>query len=273
MDRIYGIFEETNRMALYDTIGQGYGRTRPADDRIVSALIATLSLRQGSTILDVGAGTGKYSRALADLGYSVIAIEPSEVMQSQSTPHEKVKWIKAAAEEIPLADNSADGAIIMLALHHFSNRGRALQEIVRVAGAGPVVIFTFEPTVLYKFWLADYFPRLGREIRSSFSDLEDIAREVETHLSRKVNSVTFPLPRDLEDKFVSACWAMPESYLDPGVRNGISSFSLMKKEEVEAGVAQLKADLHSGNWDAKYGALRSQETYDAGYKFIVAKAG
>jgi SAM-dependent methyltransferase len=258
-------------MPLYDTIGCGYAKTRPADDRIVSMLVASLALPPGSTILDIGAGTGKYSRALADRGYSVIAIEPSEVMRAQSMPHDGVRWVTAAAEEIPLRDNSADGAFVVLALHHFLDRARALQEIMRIIGVGPLVIFTFEPSGLSRFWLADYFPILGREIRSSFSDLKDVAGEVETLVPGKVTSVAFPLPRDLKDKFAAAVWATPESYLDPEVRNGMSSFQLMRKEEVEEGVKRLKADLATGRWDASYGALRSQESYDAGYKFIISR--
>src|SRR5665213_205209 len=143
-------------MPLYDVIGQGYAKTRPADDRIVSALVAALALPSGSTVLDVGAGTGKYSRALAERGFSILAIEPSEVMRAQSTPHKRVRWVAAAAEQIPLPDESADGAFVVLALHHFSDRACAVREMIRIIGQGPLVIFTFEPSVLRRFWLADY---------------------------------------------------------------------------------------------------------------------
>jgi ubiquinone/menaquinone biosynthesis C-methylase UbiE len=258
-------------MPLYDTIGQGYAKTRPVDDRIVTALVAALALPAGATILDVGAGTGKYSQALADRGFSMIAVEPSEVMREQSLPHDGVRWVTAVAEGIPLPANSADGAFIVLALHHFSDRAQAFREITRVIEDGPLVIFTFEPSALNRFWLADYFPNLGREIRSSFSDLEDVAEEVQRLTSRKVSSVPFLLPRDLQDKFAAAAWATPENYLDPEVRNGISSFPLMRKEDVDEGLARLKADLTDGRWDAKYGALRSQDSYEAGYKFIIAR--
>lgn len=256
-------------MALYDTIGRSYAKTRLADDRIVNALVASMALPRGSTILDVGAGAGKYSRAMADCGFSVIAVEPSEVMRAQSLPHERVVWVPAAAEGIPLPDDSADGAFVVLALHHFTDRARALQEITRVIGQGPLVIFTFEPSVLRRFWLADYFPKLGHEIRSSFSELKNVASELKALTSRKARSVTFPLPRDLQDKFAAASWATPESYLDPEVRNGISSFPLMKNRDVEDGVTRLRADLETGRWDAKYGKLRSQKSCDAGYKLII----
>jgi ubiquinone/menaquinone biosynthesis C-methylase UbiE len=258
-------------MFLYDTIGVGYAKSRPADDRIVNALISAIGLPAGSTLLDVGAGTGKYARALADRGYAVIAVEPSEIMRSQSIPHPQVHMIAAAAEHIPLADGSAHGAFVVLALHHFQDRAMALREMLRVVGDGPLVIFTFEPSALGRFWLADYFPRLGREIRSSFAELDDVAKEIASLTGRTARPIPFPLPRDLEDKFAAAGWSNPETYLDDNVRNGISSFALMLVNEVSEGLSRLSAELVSGVWDRKYGSLRHQTHLDVGYRFIVAE--
>ena len=258
-------------MPLYDTIGCEYAKSRPADERIVAALNEALALHAGATVLDVGAGTGKYARAMADRGFNVLAIEPSEVMRGQSMPHPRVHTISAAAEEIPLASGVADGAFIILALHHFTNRKEAFKEILRIIGRGPCVIFSFEPSVLSQFWLADYFPRLGREIESSFSKLEDVAVEVAALTHRAVRTISFPLPPNLNDRFAAAGWAKPECYLDAQVRNGISSFSLMRPEEVTAGLARLSADLTSGLWDSRYNSLRHLSYYDAGYRFIIAE--
>ena len=119
-------------MTLYNSIGQGYNHTRQPDPRIVEQLITLLNLPKESIIADVGAGTGNYSNAIADRGYRVIAIEPSVVMQSQAQPHPQVSWLTAPAEAIPLPDNAVDGAIVMLALHHFQNIARGIKEINRI---------------------------------------------------------------------------------------------------------------------------------------------
>lgn len=145
-------------MPLYDAIGTEYSQSRPADERIVRGLCNALQLPPGSTLLDVGAGTGKYARALADCGYRVLAIEPSTVMREQSVPHPAIKMIPASAEYIPLAAGEADGAYIVLALHHFDDRRRALREILRVIGRGPLVIFSFEPSAFHVFGCRSIFP-------------------------------------------------------------------------------------------------------------------
>lgn len=255
---------------LYDSIGMGYAKSRAADYRIVGRLCDALALPSAATILDVGAGTAKYARALGDRGFNVLAIEPSEVMRAQGIPHPRVRLIGASAEDIPLATDSAHGAIVVLALHHFLDRKKALGEIIRVIGRGPLVIFGFEPTVLQRFWLAHYFPNLGREIGSSYSILSDVAEEVKALTGRMVRSDPFPLPRDLEDKFAASGWATPEIYLDSQVRSGISSFSLMSHREVEHGVRQLAEDLASGAWDRRYGRLRMEPSLDVGYRLITA---
>ena len=113
-------------MTLYNSIGQGYNHTRKPDKRIVEKIINLLDLPPGKTIADIGAGTGNYSNAIAqrlsfaeiaDKGYQVIAIEPSEVMQSQAVDHSQVQWLTASAENISLPDNSVDGVTDYSALN------------------------------------------------------------------------------------------------------------------------------------------------------------
>ena len=148
-------------MTLYNSIGAGYNNTRQPDLRIVEQLVSLLDLPPESTIADVGAGTGNYSNAIADRGHQVIAIEPSEVMQSQRKPHDRVSWLTAAAEQIPLPDNSVDGVLVMLALHHFNDLSLGIEEIARIT-KGKIVIFAFEPDKIPQFWLSDYFPLFFR---------------------------------------------------------------------------------------------------------------
>jgi ubiquinone/menaquinone biosynthesis C-methylase UbiE len=261
-----------SEMTIYNTIGHGYARTRAPDARIADQLVALLGLPVGATILDVGAGTGKYSRALAERGYSVIALEPSAVMQAQGEPHPGVRSVLGSAEAIPLPDDSVDGVIVVLAVHHFADRPAAFREMVRVVGDGPVVLFTFDPAAFDQFWLSDYFPEIGHKFRSSKSALSHIATEVQQVTARNVRVVPFPLPPDLQDGFGAAYWARPEAYLKPEVRNGISDFALMNQCELEDGLERLEADLVSGRWDSTYGALREQDSYEVGYRWIIAEA-
>ena len=256
-------------MVLYNSIGQGYNYTRKSDRRIVETLINLLDIPPGKTIADVGAGTGNYSNAIADKGYEIIAIEPSTVMQSQAVFHSHVQWITATAEAIPLTDNSVDGAIIMLAMHHFSNIDLAISELNRIVGDGNLVIFAFEQDKIPEFWLTDYFPYFIQDTDKTFPSTEIIATKITKITQKNIEIIPFLLPKDLRDLFAAAGWCKPEIYLDAEVRQGISSFAKMSPNELETGIKKLAEDLNNGEWYQKYGEILNQESYDAGYRIIV----
>ena len=255
-------------MTLYNSIGQNYNLTRQADARIVERLINLLNLPKGSTIADVGAGTGNYSNVIAQRGYRVVAIEPSEVMRNQSQAHPHVSWLTAAAEQIPLPDNAVDGAIVMLALHHFSDIVRGISEINRIV-ASKIVIFAFEQSKIPDFWLTDYFPDFISDTLDTFPNTKEIAQTFSRITQTEVNIIPFLLPRDLKDLFAAAGWCQPEIYLKPQIRNGISTFSKMSEKNLKAGISRLATELDNGVWQQKYGNLLQQDYFDAGYRILV----
>jgi hypothetical protein len=52
------------------------------------------------------------------------------------------------------------------------------------------------------------------------------------------------------------------------VRAAISAFA--KLADVEPGLQRLAADLGSGEWDRRHGALLGQDSIDLGYRVVVA---
>ena len=255
-------------MTLYNSIGAGYNNTRQPDPRIVEQLIGLLDLPPGSAIADVGAGTGNYSNAIADRGYRVIAIEPSEVMQSQGKHHSQVSWLTAAAEQIPLPNNAVDGVLVMLALHHFNNLSLGIKEIARIARK--IVVFAFEPDKIPQFWLTDYFPHFLKDTSSALST-QELAQRISKASRQEVKTIPFLLPTDLSDLFAASGWCKPEIYLDARVRGGISTFAKMPSDEVNLGLERLAAELDSGTWLQKYGHLLKLKNYDAGYRIMFTK--
>lgn len=258
-------------MVLYNSIGQGYNRTRQADSRIVKRLVSLLDLPPGKIIADVGAGTGNYSMEIANCGYRVIAIEPSQTMQSQRQLHQDVTWVTAAAESIPLENNAVDGVVVMLALHHFHNIDAGIREINRICDTGKIVIFAFDQSKISDFWLTDYFPYFIQDTLKTFPEPQAIADKIEQITHKQVDIIPFLLPADLKDLFAAAGWCKPEIYLDDSVRKGISTFSKMPREELEQGIEKLSGDISSGVWFEKYGQIKQSSHYDAGYRIFVTK--
>ena len=257
-------------MTNYETIGKGYNKKRTADDRILKDLVNYLKLKKGSRIADIGAGTGNYSLALANLGYEMEAVEPSRVMREQTIDPDPLNWHTAKAEALPFDDNSIDGIICILALHHFSDQGKAFNEMNRVCPKGPIVIFTFDPRESDGTWFSEYFLTIWNKSFSFFLSNNDIISDLASITGRKISSSPFPLPKDLTDHFAGSGWNRPEIYLDSDFRNGMSAFANEDQNIIMADVKRLSFDLSNGVWDKKYGFLREKESYDMGYKFIYA---
>ena len=86
-------------------------------------------------VLDLGAGTGKLTSVLLDLGLDVIAVEPDDAMRALVDP--RATGLAGTAERVPLADASIDGVLVGQAWHWF-DPASAVAEVRRSCGpAGP----------------------------------------------------------------------------------------------------------------------------------------
>jgi ubiquinone/menaquinone biosynthesis C-methylase UbiE len=88
------------------------------------------------TVLELGAGTGKLTRVMVDLGHDVHATDPDAAMlKILEAEVPGVPTARAGAEEIPLGDGSVDAVIAAQAFHWF-DLDKALPEIARVIRPG-----------------------------------------------------------------------------------------------------------------------------------------
>jgi ubiquinone/menaquinone biosynthesis C-methylase UbiE len=255
---------------LYDTIGKNYSVHRSADSRIVNCLTDYLKIPLNSLIADIGAGSGNYSNALADNGYFVKAIEPSDIMKNQSVKKIKVEWINGVAENIPLADASVDAVVSIMASHHFTSLPGALAEMNRICPDGPIVWFTFDPREAQSPWIADYFPEIWADAMRIFPPVNELVNLFAEITGKRTKASVFKLPPDLDDKFLAAYWREPSLYLNEDARKAMSGFAVADPAKVECGIRKLKNDLADGSWLQKYGYILNFDEIDWGYRYIVA---
>lgn len=257
-------------MNLFDTIGETYTDTRQADERIVALLVKYLGLGHGSTIADIGAGTGNYSNALAESGFRVIAVEPSSSMQHHSQNHPRVEWREGCAENVPLPDSSVEGVVSTLAVCHFSDVEKAVAEMARITDTGPVVIFTFDRDFGRDTWMYEYFPFFW-DAFDHYPRPDKLARMLSAATGQETDIVPFPLPPDLKDNFAAAAWQNPERYLEERYRGNISSFQKADPIAVSQGIARLAEDLAKGAWKKRHEPVLDLTELDAGYRFVCTK--
>ncbi|MEO5837179.1 MAG: class I SAM-dependent methyltransferase [Acidimicrobiales bacterium] len=125
-----------------DQNASSYERGRPSyPPAAVEHLARVLNIGPGRTVVDLGAGTGKFTRLLLATGATVVAVEPQAAMRAElsaasaASSSSSVEVLDGGAESIPLPDASVDVVCAATAFHWFDHEV-AMPEIARVLRDG-----------------------------------------------------------------------------------------------------------------------------------------
>jgi SAM-dependent methyltransferase len=152
------------RVTVHHAAGVGYQRAAGVYDRsrpsyplaAVAALADALPLESGRTVVDLGAGTGKFTRLLALTGAEVLAVEPVKEMRERLAELlPGVAVTAGTAEATGLPDTCADTVVAAQSWHWFED-GAALTEVERLlrpGGALALVWNTYDTSVP---WVRDF---------------------------------------------------------------------------------------------------------------------
>ena len=147
--------------------GDAFGRTareyefgRPEwPGELLDRVVSESGISADATVLDLGAGTGKLTRALVARFARVIAVEPDDEMR---VVLEQVMGgadaLAGAGEAIPLESDSVDAVFSGEAFHWFATR-RTVTEVARVLRPGGVFVF------LWNIFEGHLEPELGEASR------------------------------------------------------------------------------------------------------------
>jgi SAM-dependent methyltransferase len=115
---------------LYERARPGY----PAD--AIDFVVESMSLLDAKLVVDLGAGTGKFTRELVARGIPTVGVEPVAGMRAtfeQQLPG--VEVLDASAESLPFGDASVSAVVAAQAFHWFATDA-AVAEIARVLRPG-----------------------------------------------------------------------------------------------------------------------------------------
>ncbi len=130
-------------MPANDLTGRRFGEASAAYERgrpeYPAEMVDWLLADSPARVVDLGAGTGKLTRALVDRAETVVAVEPDPGMRralSELLPGTSV--LAGTGEDLPLRDGYAD-AIVAGQAWHWVDPVRAVPEVARVLRPGGVL--------------------------------------------------------------------------------------------------------------------------------------
>jgi ubiquinone/menaquinone biosynthesis C-methylase UbiE len=190
-----------NSSEIYESGRPGY------TEESVFALCEHLSLTVSSSIVELGAGTGKFTRILAKKYPNVLVVEPVPAMlEKLKSILPEVRGKLGTGEDIPSQDLSADAIIIANAFHWFSTE-KAINEFKRVLknGGGLGLIWNLDG-VFTSAW--------GKIIDSWLDEIEGETPQYKTGLWRKVLEKSEFFSPLSEQHFSSSRATTPEEIID-----------------------------------------------------------
>ena len=148
---------------IFDSIAHIYDDTRKLPPEIMAGITDTLFeiLGQGSKLLEVGVGTGRFSIPLCESGLDVVGIDLSTNMLERCRGKGFDMLVKANACRMPFRDKKFDNAFMTHVLHLVDDWQCLLGEVCRVTGGSLASVVSLWPR---DDWPGDYYGRRVDEL-------------------------------------------------------------------------------------------------------------
>ena len=111
----------------------------------------SLVAQQDDSLLDIGCGTGWFTRRAAADGLVVTGLDPNAAWLDYARAHSSpaLNWVEGDARHLPFADASFDHVLSIAALCFVDDERRAVAEAVRVARRGFALGWLNRASLLY----------------------------------------------------------------------------------------------------------------------------
>ncbi len=135
-------------------------------------ILRLLDIQPGDRLLDVGCGIGYLSGLARARGAHVVGIDMSHRALVHARERVEGDFAAAGAGGLPFADNSFDKVIFADVIEHVPDDGVALEEIVRVAKAGAVIVISTPALegVFTETWLKTYLHGEDDEFQKNYRE-------------------------------------------------------------------------------------------------------
>jgi ubiquinone/menaquinone biosynthesis C-methylase UbiE len=168
----------------FGSVAEAYDRARPSYPR---EAVEWMTGRAATTVVELGAGTGKLTERLLELGHDVLATDPLDAMlQHLRARHPDLRTATASAEAVPVATRTVDTVVAAQAFHWFDAE-KALREAARMLKPEGRIALVWNERDERIPWVR----KLGRLIGNQDRDMDPTDVLVSSKLFGYVEDATF----------------------------------------------------------------------------------
>ncbi|MGW4477180.1 methyltransferase domain-containing protein [Rhodococcus triatomae] len=139
----------------FDRGGSAYALFRPEYSERLAMFLASLA-PSAALAVDVGCGNGQLTAQLAPYFDTTIGVDPSAEQIENALPHERIRYVQAPAENLPVPERSASLITAAQAAHWF-DRPAFYSEVRRIAADNAVLALVSYGVMQFDSDLADRF--------------------------------------------------------------------------------------------------------------------
>ena len=116
---------------------------------LIAELLEAGGVAPGDIVCDIGTGEGQVARYLSALGHSIVGADPVKAQIAEAIRRGgRPAYLRAAADQLPLADGSCAGAVACLVYEHIDAVDAAIAETSRVLRPGGAFVFLLNHPLL-----------------------------------------------------------------------------------------------------------------------------
>jgi SAM-dependent methyltransferase len=202
-------------------------RLRPTDIDAWMAAARPFLPGPGGRILDLGAGTGRFTHALAGAtGAKVVACEPSAAMRDVCAAR---PLVGGAGEAMPFRDGAFDAIWASQMLHHVTDRAAFASGVRRVLKPGGRLVLRGGFGVPDELPFYHYFPAAWPD-RTEMSSL----------------LASLDLPRIAHLKVAQTLAGSPQEFVERAGSRSLSNLATLDDDLFEAGLRAMEHDAAAG---------------------------
>jgi ubiquinone/menaquinone biosynthesis C-methylase UbiE len=177
------------------------------DDQVAARFRAALGVNGLGALIDVACGPGVVTAAIAPGAKSVVAFDATAAMLDKARARcakaglANVAFERGDAENLPFDAARFDGLVTRLAIHHFADPQRALDEMCRVLRPGgiAVIVDVVSSEVAAESELHNAIERLRDPSHVRMLPASELERSIERAGFAVIGHETWDMPRELEE--------------------------------------------------------------------------